>query len=130
MAWWLINPRPIFFVINGTKTDAEPLVVNDLITEKCDEYVYLGSPFTNTGSVSSAVKTQAALKMPHVLKFVSFIKKNNDVPFVVKKRVFDAALMSSLIYGCESIYRRRYKTYVKTVQLVPETAAGRKKVDM
>ena len=91
-----------FFVTNGTKTDSEPLKVNDLIIEKCDEYVYLGSPFTSSGSVSSAVKTQAALKMPHVLKFVSFIKKNNDEPFVVKKRVFDAALLSSLIYGCES----------------------------
>ena len=104
MAWWLINLRPIFFVINATKTDAEPLVVNDLITEKCDEYVYLGSPFTNTGSVSSAVKTQAALKMPHLLKCVSFIKKNNDIQFMVKEEVFDAALMSSLIYGWEFLY--------------------------
>ena len=80
-----------FFVINGTNADAEPLIVNDLIIGKCDRYVYLGSSVTSSGSVSSAVKTQAALKMPHVLKFVSFIKKNNDVPFAVKKRVFDAA---------------------------------------
>ena len=42
--------------------------------------------------------------MPHVLKFVSFIKKNNDVPFRVKQEVFDAALMSSLIYGWEFVY--------------------------
>ena len=91
-----------FFVINGGRADAEPLVVGSLVVEHCDKYVYLGSPFTSDGSVSSAVKTQATLKMPHVLKFVSFIKKNNDIPFVVKKRVFDAALMSTLIYGCES----------------------------
>ncbi|MPC88151.1 hypothetical protein E2C01_083045 [Portunus trituberculatus] len=26
----------------------------------------------------------------------------NDVPFVVKQRVFDAALMSTPLYGCES----------------------------
>ena len=37
-----------------------------------------------------------------MLKFVSFLKKNNDIPFVVKRRVFDAALMSSILYGCES----------------------------
>lgn len=37
-----------------------------------------------------------------MLKFVSFIRKNNDTPFIVKRRLFDAALMSSLLYGCES----------------------------
>ena len=38
----------------------------------------------------------------HVLKFVQFVRKNNDVPFVVKRRVFDGALMLALLYGCES----------------------------
>ena len=28
--------------------------------------------------------------------------KNNDVPFVVQRRVFDASLMSALVCGCES----------------------------
>lgn len=36
------------------------------------------------GSVSSAIKVHAKSKTGHVLKFVSFIKKNNDIPFVVK----------------------------------------------
>lgn len=40
--------------------------------------------------------------MKDINKFISFVKKNNDVPFLVKKRVFDACLMSSLLYGCES----------------------------
>ena len=75
---------------------------NGLVVEHCDTYVYLGSPFTSDGSVSSAIKAHARLKMPHVLKFVSFIGKNNNVPFAVKRRVFDAALMSSILYGCES----------------------------
>lgn len=48
--------------------------------------VHLGSPFTCHGSASSAIKLHAKLKMSHVLKFVSFIKKNNDVPFDVKKK--------------------------------------------
>ena len=91
-----------FFVLNGTNDDEDPLYVGDLIIEKCDRYIYLGSPFTSDGSVSSAVKAHALLKMPHVLKFVAFIRKNNDIPFIVKKRVFDAALSSSLLYGCES----------------------------
>lgn len=73
-----------------------------MIVNSCTSYLYLGSPFTCDGSVSSAVKMHAKNKLRQVLKYVNFLKKNNDVPFVVKKRVLDAALMSSLLYGCES----------------------------
>ena len=40
--------------------------------------------------------------MCNALKFISFVNKNNDIPFIVKKKVFDAALMSAILYGCES----------------------------
>ena len=62
----------------------------------------MGSPFTDDGSPSTAIKLHANMKMCHTLKFISFINKNNDVPFIVKKKVFDAALMSSILYGSES----------------------------
>ena len=91
-----------FFVINGTSRDVEPMVVDGIAVRHCDLYIYLGSPFTSDGSPSSAVKAHAKLKLPHVLKFVSFLRKNNDVPFIVKRRFFDAALTSTLLYGCES----------------------------
>ena len=52
--------------------------------------------------MSSAVKVHVNNKLCHVLKYVSFLKKNNDVPFIVKRRLLDAALMSSLLYVCES----------------------------
>ena len=91
-----------FFVINGQAGDADPMYVNGLSVYQCDSYVYLGSPFTCDGSVSSAVKLHAQNKLCHVLKFVSFTRKKNDIPFIVKRRLFDAALMSSLVYGCES----------------------------
>ena len=44
---------------------------------------------------------------------MSFIKKNNDVPFQVKKKVFDAALMSAVLYGCESWLNADMKPIVK-----------------
>ena len=64
--------------------------------------MYLGSPFTSDGSLSSAIKVHAKTKLSHVIKFVPFMKKNNDMPYIVKRRVFDAALMSALLYGCKS----------------------------
>ncbi len=38
---------------------------------------------------------------------------NNEVPFAVKKRVLDAALMSSLVYGCESLLGAYLKPVTK-----------------
>ena len=102
-----------FFVLNGTNDDEDPICVESLRIEKCDKYIYLGSPFTKDGSVSSAVKAHALIKMPHALKFIAFVRKNNDIPFMVKKRVFDAALTSSLLYGCESWFTADLKPIMK-----------------
>ena len=102
-----------FFVIGGNPGDSLPLNVDDLIIESCTSYTYLGSIFTSDGLVTSSVKAHAQNKMCQVLKFISFLKKNNDVPFVVKRRVFDAALMSSLLYGCESWLNADLRPMVK-----------------
>ena len=88
-----------FFVINGSAGDMRPIYVNGMVIEKCDRYIYLGSSFTSDGLVTSAVKDHVKSKLCHVLNFVSFVRKNNIVPFIVKRRVFDAALMSALLYG-------------------------------
>ena len=63
--------------------------------------------------MSSAVKIHAKEKICHVLQFVSFLRKNNDIPFAVKRRVCDAALMSSLLYGCESCIGEDMKPMAK-----------------
>ena len=89
-------------VINGTREEKEPIVCNSDVISYCNMYLYLGSPFTDDGSPTTAIKQHAANKMCHTLKFVSFINRNNDVPFVIKKKIFNAALMSSMLYACES----------------------------
>ena len=91
-----------FIVIKGTNEDQEDLVIEDMRVRRCSHYVYLGSPFSDAGSTSDSIKVNANIRMCQALKFVSFCQKNNDIPFWVKKKVFDAALMSSLLYGCES----------------------------
>lgn len=78
--------------------------MNDSVIEHCMNYTYLGSLFTSDGSVSSAVEVHAREKMCHALKFVSFLGKKNDAPYYVKRRVFYAVLMSSLLHGCESSF--------------------------
>ena len=89
-------------VINGTNVDRQPMSSNNLTIKHCDKYIYLGSPFTADGSLATAIKTHTQEKMAHFNKFVSFLHKNNHLPFVIKKRVFDACIISAILYGCES----------------------------
>ena len=89
-------------VINGIAEDKEPLIFNNLSIKYCNMYIYLGSPFTSDGLLTSVVKAHAQEKMAHFHKFISFLDKNSDIPFIVKKRVFDACLLSAILYGCES----------------------------
>ncbi len=68
----------------------------------CSVCVHLDSPFTADGSVSSLVRAHADAKMPHAIKFVSFLNNNNVILFRVKRRIFKARLVSTILYGCES----------------------------
>ena len=91
-----------FFVINGNDEDKVTMYAGDVSVAVCDLYTYLGSIFTADGSTTTAVKMHAQSKTCHALKFVSFINKNCDIPFHIKAKVFHAALVSTMLYGCES----------------------------
>ncbi len=96
------NKKTKFFAVNVGVEECEPFIIDGMTVNWCDKYTYLGSVFTSDGSISTAIVAHAQSKMCHVLKSVSFVKKNADAPFYVKKRIFEAALMSTLLYGCES----------------------------
>lgn len=59
-------------VINGTTYDKQAIITNSLIIKHCDTYIYLGSPFTSDGSLSSAVKAHVQEKKSHFHKFMHF----------------------------------------------------------
>ena len=42
------------------------------------------------------------LNQYNLMKLIAFFKCNTDMPFIVKKKVMDAAFMSAIMYGCES----------------------------
>ena len=84
MVWFLwYGAKTKFLVVNRNDEDKETIVCNGISIEYCDNYMYLGSPFTDDGSPSTAVKLHANKKMCHVLKYISFIGRNNDIPFIV-----------------------------------------------
>ena len=65
-------------------------------------YTYLGVIFTQDGKSDSTVREHVRNKQCHIIKFLSFLSKNPDAPFSVKKTVFEAAILSTLLYGCDS----------------------------
>lgn len=81
--------------------DREPLTVQNIAIQHTDSYVYLGSPISNA-SIHKQVGQHVELKQCHVRKFRSFLGKNSEAPFAVKKAVWDSALNASLLYSCET----------------------------
>ena len=102
-----------FMVINGSAEDRRDIHVDDLTIRHTQQYVYLGSIFTSDGNISTAVAEQMKAKMKDFNKFISFINKNNDIPFSIKRKVFDAAFSSSILYSCESWFNADLKPVAK-----------------
>ncbi len=94
-----------FMVVNSDAGDKMPLELvyagQTYMVEWCDS-IYLSSIFTADGRIQNAVKAHAQVKHKHCLKFVSFVGKNKDFPFPVKRKVSLSALMSSILYTSES----------------------------
>ena len=56
-------------VINGNINDKQPIVVNNLSITHADSYIYLDSPFSSDGSLSTAIKLHVQAKMGHFHNF-------------------------------------------------------------
>ena len=89
-------------VINGSNEDRAPLQFDDLTVANCESYTYLGAIFTQDGKPRSSLEQHLNAKKGNVLKFVSFLEKNKDFPFWVKRKVMESALLSAILYGCEA----------------------------
>lgn len=111
-----------FMVINGDKEDRATLMVDGLSVQNCEHYTYLGVVITQDGSPESTVREHLKTKQSQVTKFASFIRTNADAPFSIKRKVFDAAIVSTVMYGCEAwigsssrLAEKIYMTAVKTL---------------
>ena len=91
-----------FFVINGTKVDKIPLVVQSTNICYSPNYLYLGAWFTDSGKLSDVLSLHEKSNQATINKFSIFCAANTQMPFVYKKLVFDAAVTASLLYSAES----------------------------
>ena len=66
--------------------------------------------------------------MKHVIKCYSFLNRNPDLPFVMKKRLAEACVMSTLLCGCKTWFcttygnlERLYMRIIKALLSVRDT---------
>lgn len=91
-----------FMTINGEANDREPLTSGYIKINYTKEYTYLGAKFDDTGKQAKIIKAHANKASKHVNKLASFCAKNARMPFQLKDKVFEAALLSAMLYSCES----------------------------
>ena len=96
----VIHPtKSRFLCINAS--DKSPIILDDVAVTYTQVYTYLGS-IISMERISDQVKRHFDSKYSQILKFYTFLYKNNDAPFYVKRTVWDSALKSSLFYSSET----------------------------
>ena len=91
-----------FMAINGSPMDKVSFMMGSHCVRHCNSYIYLGVPITADGRNESTLKMHLDSKNKELNKLFIFLAANYDAPFFVKRRVMEAAFMSSILYGCES----------------------------
>ena len=102
-----------FFVIGGAREDSRPFITRGHEITFSDKYMYLGAWFTADARIESVLRLHEASGDATVNKFALFCAANTDMPFVYKRKVFEAAVMSSLLYSCETWFSKYPKIAVK-----------------
>ena len=89
-------------MVTKKTVNSQPIPFQNILITHCWKYIYLGSIFTADGNLSSVLLEHVKAKRKHLNKFIIFVKSNPDMPFIVKRKVFDAAFNAAILYGCET----------------------------
>ena len=91
---------------------SESFFMGGMEIKRCNSYDYLGT-IISANTLSDQIAAQTKVKQAQALKFYSFLNKNYDAPFYVKKKVWESALTSSIMYSCETWLTNNVKSINK-----------------
>ena len=77
-----------FMVINHD----EAVICNNATVRYCKSYTYLGATITDDGSYRTMLEINSKEQMKQLVKFYSFLNRNPEVPFSIKKKVAEACV--------------------------------------
>ena len=89
-------------VINAEAADKQPLVTRDVTVKYSPTYLYLGAWVTDTGKMADVLALHHQHCADVANKFAIFCQANTWMPFAVKKTVFEAAVVSTIVYSSET----------------------------
>ena len=93
--------------------DSTPFKLDNIQIDQTNNYMYLGAPISDS-EIEEQIENQLKQKQAHILKFTSFLSKNSDSPFPVKKKVWESALNSAIFYSCETWLTNNLQTIEKS----------------
>ena len=79
----------------------DSILLDDDTIEHSNEYTYLGARISDN-PINKQVQNHMTSKQAQFRKFYSFLNRNPDSPYGVKKKIWTSALNSSVFYGCET----------------------------
>ena len=111
-----------FMVINGTEKEKETICIDGKEISHCKKYIYLGAIILENPSFAYFIEEHKAEKNKNILKLCSFLNKNPDLPFLLKQRVLEACIFSSLLYSCETWFSDKVgklnSLYISAIKMV------------
>ena len=98
----LNSRKTLFMTINGDAHDREPLLVDSTEIAYTRNYTYLGAYFDESGKPTRVIDAHTTKATKHVDKLACFCHHHSRMPFKLKNQVFEAALLSAVLYSSES----------------------------
>ncbi|KAK4324397.1 hypothetical protein Pmani_004957 [Petrolisthes manimaculis] len=91
-----------FFVIRGTEEDKVQLITQSIKIDYVHKYLYLGAWITDDAKMNSVLASHEPMNESNLNKFAIFCAANSNMPYIYKRKVFDAAVTSALLYSTET----------------------------
>lgn len=91
-----------FLVIRNTQEDTVPLMTRNIKIDYVHTYLYLGAWITDDAKMNTVLALHEATNETHLNKFAIFCAANSNMPYIYKRKVFDAAVTSALLYSSET----------------------------
>lgn len=99
----MINEKKTkFLVIRGTEVDTVPLITQDIKIDYVHMYFYLGAWITDDAKMNTVMALHEPMNETQLNKFAIFCAANTNMPYIYKRKVFDAAVTSGLLYSVET----------------------------
>ncbi|CAL4237608.1 unnamed protein product, partial [Meganyctiphanes norvegica] len=99
VSWTRAKLFMLFKPLSGTSWSSERKIINkkvNLLVQFCKKY---GMVINEKKTKLMVINGSPIDKEPIIALHSRFINKNSDLPFAIKKRVFDACLLSAILYG-------------------------------